>query len=326
MSAETVLEVANLCVGVGAQGEGASLVRDVSFSMRRGEIVGVVGESGCGKSMTALAIADLLPVGVTSSADRLSFEGVDLTTADRRTALRTRGLNQAVVFQDPQASLNPALKLGTQMTEAVMHHQRLPRASALRRAAENLSEVKIAGAEQRLREYPYQLSGGMRQRAMIAMGLMMSPSLLIADEPTTALDVTVQADVMRMLRRLNAEHETAILLVSHHIALLQQVCSRILVMYAGELVEDLPSVSLVKDARHPYTRALIASVPSLAHDPSRRLVTIPGTLPDPGARGDGCPFRNRCNEADERCDIAPPLTRAGDHRVACWRAEENAHA
>jgi oligopeptide/dipeptide ABC transporter ATP-binding protein len=320
-----ILEVEDLRVTIGSSDDQRMPVAGVSFRVEAGEIIGVVGESGCGKSLTALAVAGLLPAGLHASSKVMRFKGQELSTMSAGDRARLLGSGQSMVFQDPQSSLNPAMRVGPQIDEALRHHRKVSRKEARAKSVEQLGRVRIPGPERRVREFPYQFSGGMRQRAMIAMGLMMGPDLLIADEPTTALDVTVQADVVRLLRRINEEDGIAILLVSHNIALLKQICTRILVMYAGEVVEDLPVDRLTSEARHPYTRALMGSIPSLADDPDKPLQVISGSLPDVGLRTPGCSFRTRCPIAEDACAQPIELRRfAHDHTVLCRRAEESA--
>lgn len=266
-----LLNVENLSIRTGSY----PLVDGVSFQVMPGEIVGVVGESGSGKTLTSLAISQLLPRGLTSRADALEFAGHDLqsgSSAQVRTAL---GTQLAMVFQDPMSSLNPAMRIGAQMTEVLRAHRGFSRKDALARAAQSLADVHIPEPERRLRQYPHELSGGMRQRVMIAMGLMTEARLIVADEPTTALDVTVQAQVMSLLMGLNQEHGTSVLLISHNIALLSEICDRVLVMYRGHLVDDVAADALLTGARHPYTQMLIGAIPDLTTDRRRPLVDVP---------------------------------------------------
>ncbi len=271
MSTDPVLEVGGLQIG----SPHTRLVHDISFSVSAGEIVGLVGESGSGKTLTTLAVAQLLPRGLRSTATRMALDGHDLTSLRAREQRRLLGTRLAMVFQDPMSSLNPAMRIGAQMVEAVRVHRGLSRREARELAVRSLADVHITEPDQRLRRYPHELSGGMRQRVMIAMGLMTQPRLLIADEPTTALDVTVQAQVMTLLRELNREHGTSVLLVTHNIALLSEICDRVLVMYRGHLVDDAPVDALTAPERHPYTRALIGAVPDLETDRTRALVDVP---------------------------------------------------
>jgi ABC-type dipeptide/oligopeptide/nickel transport system ATPase component/ABC-type dipeptide/oligopeptide/nickel transport system permease subunit len=278
-----VLSVRNLRVSAPADAAWSHPVAGVSFDIKRGEIVGLVGESGSGKSLTCLSVAALLEDPLVVTADRVLFDGTELTrngrvpAKTRSTALaRHLGTRMAMVFQDPSTSLNPALRIGPQVAEIGTLHEGLSRGEAGRRAIDRLRAVRIGDPERRARQYPHEFSGGMRQRAMIAMGLMGAPALIIADEPTTALDVTVQRDVLGLLNAVNREEGSAILLVSHDIAVVTGLCSRVMVMYRGRLVEDLPVADLLAGAaRHPYTRALLAAVPDMNGEPGTPFATIP---------------------------------------------------
>jgi ABC-type dipeptide/oligopeptide/nickel transport system ATPase component len=266
----TVLDVQGLSIRAGD----TELVSSVSFTVAEGEIVGIVGESGSGKTLTSLAVSRLLPRGLASTADVLRFRDLDLRADVRRADLRRLGSEMGLVFQDPMSSLNPAMRIGTQMSEVLRVHAGLSRRDALQRAAQALEDVHINDPERRLRQYPHELSGGMRQRVMIAMGMLTEVHLLVADEPTTALDVTVQAQVMSLMKALNERVGTAVLLISHNIALLSEICDRILVMYRGRLVESVATGSLQQSATHPYTQLLIGAIPDLRTDRSQELLTI----------------------------------------------------
>jgi peptide/nickel transport system permease protein len=250
------------------------LVTDVSFSVGRGEIVGIVGESGSGKTLTSLAVSRLLPRGLTSEARTMRFQDIDLHADLTRPVERRLGSELGMIFQDPMSSLNPAMRIGTQMSEVLRVHGGLSRSEAMKRVEAALEEVRITDPARRLRQYPYELSGGMRQRVMIAMGMLTDIQLLVADEPTTALDVTVQAQVMSLMKALNERLGTAVLLISHNIALLSEICDRILVMYRGRLVESLETGSLLTSATHPYTRLLIGAIPDLRTDREQVLLTV----------------------------------------------------
>ena len=315
---EPVLEVRDLRVAFGPPGREVEVVHGVDLCIDAGEIVGMVGESGSGKSVTATAASALLPGAARMSTAAWRFEGTDLASADRRQLGDALGGKLAVVFQDPMSSLNPARRVGAQMSDVVRVHGGRSRREALADAVDRLRRVRIASPERRVHEHPHQFSGGMRQRAMIAMGLMATPSLLVADEPTTALDVTVQAEIMELIRELNETMGTAVLLVSHNIALIAEVCSRVLVMYAGRIVEELPASELTSAARHPYTRALMDAVPRFDTSRSEPLATIPGAPPDPAEPVAGCPFAPRCPWVEDRCRVVEPqLVRIGSGSVAC---------
>lgn len=252
----------------------AHLVKNVSFEVQPGEIVGIVGESGSGKTLTSLAVADLLPRGLTKNSKQLEFADRELTELKKQELSHFLGTQMAMIFQDPMSSLNPAMKIGQQLTEGLRAHQKMSGQKARSLALKALDDVHIKDPQKVFGQHPYELSGGMRQRVMIAMGLLNKPSLLIADEPTTALDVTVQAQVMRLLSDMNKELGTAIMLISHNIALLSEICQRVLVMYRGELIDSLSTSELLSGGGQPYTRMLISSVPDLGTDRSKPLATI----------------------------------------------------
>jgi oligopeptide/dipeptide ABC transporter ATP-binding protein len=298
-------------------------VRGVTFGIGTGEAVGVVGESGSGKSLTALAIAQLVEEPGRVDAHHLAFCGTDLLEGTNDKLL---GTSLAVVFQDPMTSFNPAMRIGSQLAEVGRYHQGLDRRSAFTRAVDRLRAVRIREPETRARQYPFEFSGGMRQRAMIGMGLMGNPRLIIADEPTTALDVTVQSQVLALLQDVRREEGAALLLISHDVSVVADVCDRVLVMYAGRIVEDLPTADLRTRARHPYTRALVAAVPDMTTDIGAPLATIPGHPIDPAAVPVGCAYADRCPLASAICREEDPVLvpGPGGSRVACWHADRSA--
>jgi peptide/nickel transport system permease protein len=320
-----VLDVENLRVSFPAESGELPAVRGISLRIAPGERVGIVGESGSGKSVSVMAIAQLIGYPAVVTADRIQFDGADLAVMSPRTRRRFLGSKLAMVFQNPMSSLNPAMRIGVQLTEAARKNSGLSRSAAYARAADRLAKVGIDEAPRRLRQYPHQFSGGMRQRALIAAGLMETPRLIIADEPTTALDVTVQRQILDLLLRINREEETAILLISHDISVIANVCERVIVMYGGLIVEDLPAASLLLSAAHPYTRALIASVPDMETDRSVELATIPGRPPALHDLPPGCTFASRCPMATGQCtDETPPLLPlAGGHLTACWHPQSD---
>ena len=301
-------------------------MRDVSLAVRPGEILGIVGESGSGKSLTALAIAGLAPPGAEVTARRLDFEGRDLRTLPAPERRHLLGTSLAMVFQDPVTSLNPALRVGRQLAEVAEVHGGVPRRPALRLAVDRLRKVRVSSPERRVDQYPHELSGGMRQRTMIAMGLMGDPKVVIADEPTSALDVTVQQQILRLLRRVSADTGAGAILISHDIAVVTELCHRVLVMYAGRVVEDLDVGVLLSGPAHPYSRALVASVPDMATDRDRPLATISGRPPEPHEIPDGCPFAPRCPFATEVCRQERPELEpfAPGQSVACWHPQTTA--
>ena len=320
-SSDVVLDVRDLSVTFPGP---VRPVRGVSFTVRRGEAVGVVGESGSGKSLTALAIARLIEEPGQVHAKRLDLLGTDLLTGTARTHRDLLGSSLAMVFQDPLTSFNPTRRIGPQLAEVARQHQGMTRSQASARAVDRLRAVRVPAPERRARQYPYEFSGGMRQRAMIGMGLMGSPALIVADEPTTALDVTVQRQVLRLLQAIRAADDVAIVLISHDVTVVGQVCDRVMVMYAGRIVEDLPAAELATAARHPYTRALVATVPGMHTDLHRPLAVIPGRPVLPAHVPPGCAFAPRCPLADAHCTREDPPLVADDagRRVACWHAGE----
>lgn len=299
-------------------------VRGVSFGVRRGEAVGVVGESGSGKSLTALAVSRLVSETGRVDASRLELLGTDLRASDSRAQRQLLGTSLAMVFQDPMTSFNPTRRMGSQLAEVARHHQGMDRRSALGRAVDRLRSVRITDPERRAKQYPHEFSGGMRQRAMIGMGLMGTPALIIADEPTTALDVTVQQQVLDLLQAIREADGVALVLISHDVTVVGEVCDRVLVMYAGRIVEDLPAGALATEALHPYTRALIAAVPDMDTDLDQPLAVIPGRPVDPADVPPGCAYAARCPLASARCRTEDPalVDAVPGHRVACWHAGE----
>lgn len=318
--AEGALTVQDLRVEVPGAHGWAAAVKGVSFTIAQGEIVGLVGESGSGKSLTAMAAARLLEAPVTESASRLDFAGESLLEG-KRSHRRLLGTGMALVFQDPMSSLNPSKRVGRQVAEVAEVHGDLTRREAMRRAVEKLDSVRLSRPELRARQYPHELSGGMRQRAMISIGLMGTPQLLIADEPTTALDATVQQQILQLFEEIRSAQGASILFISHDLAVVEQICDRILVMYAGRIVEELAAGTLDR-ARHPYTRALLAAVPHLDTDRLTPLAVIEGAPPDPSAPVTGCSFRDRCPFATQRCETdLPPLRDDAGGAVACWNPQ-----
>jgi len=296
-------------------------VDGVSFDLHRGEALGIVGESGSGKSVTAKSIMRLLDEPARIVAGTIRFRGRELTALSETEMREIRGAEIAMVFQDPMTSLNPVLRIARQLIETMTAHRRFGREAARRRAASLLGRMGIAGPERAMRSWPHQFSGGMRQRVMLAMGFSNEPALIIADEPTTALDVTIQAQILDLLRGLNADLGTAVVLISHDLGVIANLCSRVLVMYAGEVVEEGTPEDLLSDPRHPYTWALLHAAPRLdqAMAGERRLATIEGQPPDAHAWPEGCRFRARCPFAVEACAQHPDLLRVGPDRSArCW--------
>ena len=305
-------------------------VDGVSFNLRKGETLGIVGESGCGKSITALSVMRLVPdppgriIG-----GRVTLDGRDLLDLDEAEMRLVRGNDISMIFQEPMTSLNPVLTIGYQIAEALILHRDMSRQQALARAVEMLDMMRIPEAAQRAREYPHQLSGGMRQRAMIAMALACNPKVLIADEPTTALDVTIQAQILDLIVSLQQELGTAVILITHDLGVVAETTQRIIVMYAGRKVEEADVVPLFSNPMHPYTHGLMASVPRLAImsgadiDATERLEEIPGIVPPLNNLPPGCAFAPRCRYADDRCraEYPPYQERQPGHWAACWHSE-----
>jgi oligopeptide/dipeptide ABC transporter ATP-binding protein len=299
-----ILDIEDLAVSFASGGQTAPAVRGVSFEVAAGERIGIVGESGSGKSVTAQAIMRLLP----STADvsgAIRFNGEDINGYDRKRLTRMRGAEIAMIFQDPMSSLNPLMRVGPQITETLRRHRGLSRSEARDEAVRLLRTVGIADAEARMRDYPHAFSGGMRQRVCIAIAASCAPQLIIADEPTTALDVTVQGQVLDLLDKLTDDHGTAAILISHDLGVVSSFCDRILIMYAGRIVELGPTERVVHAPQHPYTRALLDSIPRMDRELPHRLPGIPGAPPQ-GADGEGCPFAARCTRAAPECLVSMP--------------------
>ncbi len=319
---EPLLAVDDLRVAFAGDGGRTTLAVDgVGFTLRRGHTLGIVGESGCGKSVTSLSIMGLLPRQTARVSGSVRFEGIDLLNAPDRRLRDLRGDRLAMIFQEPMTSLNPSYTVGDQIGEAVIRHRGASPREARAHAIEMLRHVRIPSPEQRVDDYPHHLSGGMRQRAMIAMALACDPQLLIADEPTTALDVTIQAQILDLMRRLRAETGTAIILITHDLGVVAELCDDVVVMYAGQVVERAPVGVLFAQPQHPYTVGLLGSIPRL--DIRRdRLAAIDGTVPDMTAPPPGCRFAQRCPFADDRCrrESPPEIDVADGHVSRCWKA------
>ena len=323
---EPLLSVRDLRVYFHTGAGVARAVDGVSFDVDAGETVAVVGESGSGKSVTALSMLRLIrPPGVIEPGSEVIFDGHDLLTLDEDAIRTVRGNRIAMIFQEPMSALNPVLTVGEQVAEVVRVHTNASRAEAWEQAVEMLALTGIPAARDRAKEYPHQLSGGMRQRVMIAMALVLRPALLIADEPTTALDVTIQAQIVDLLQRLQQQFGMAIVLITHDLGVVAEVADRVVVMYGGEVVEQASVQTLFEDAHHPYTEGLLSAMPRLAES-NERLLTIPGVVPPATAWPSGCRFRDRCRYAWDRCAVDhPPLYVLGEaHTSRCHLAEEPA--
>ncbi len=314
-----LLEVRDLAVAFGPPGRELRAVDGVSFAIPTGGTVGLVGESGSGKSVTALSILRLIGRSGRVAGGQIRFQGEDLLTLPQDRLPEIRGRDIAMIFQEPMSSLNPLMPIGAQVEEALLLHGTLSRAERRARVLDLLRRVGIPDPESRYGAWPHQFSGGMRQRVMIAMALACDPKLLIADEPTTALDVTIQAQVLDLMRRIREGTGSAILLISHDLGVIAEMCERVVVLYAGRVAEEGSARDIFHRATHPYTRGLLESVPRL-DDERPRLAQIPGSVPLPGQIAAGCPFRPRCALAIARCgEEVPPLREVGEgHRAACW--------
>jgi len=323
-SAQPLLEVRDLRVSFGADDSERVAVHGVSLTIREGETVALVGESGCGKSLTSLALLKLTPAGSHARADVLRLGGDDITGLDEGQMSNIRGKRIAMVFQNPMSALNPVLTVGHQITEVLRRHLGLRGKAARARAVEMLELVEMPDPAGRVSQYPHQMSGGMRQRAMIAVALSAGPDLLIADEPTTALDVTLQAQVMDLLQRLQKELGMAVLLISHDLGVVAEVADEVNVMYAGRIVERADARTLFRDPAHPYTRALLQTVRDLESPDTVDLAPIPGAPPQLGQVIPGCSFAPRCPLVFDRCHVESPALRTvgPNHEAACHVAEE----
>ncbi|HLS36063.1 MAG TPA: ABC transporter ATP-binding protein [Bacillota bacterium] len=303
---DIVMQVSNLKTHFFTSEGEIPAVDDVSLKIHKGEIVGVVGESGSGKSVTSLSIMQLLPERIGKIvAGEILFNGQDLTQASKKQMQKIRGKKISMIFQEPMTSLDPLFTIGNQLIEAILNHERMNKQQAREKSIELLKLVGIPRAESIVDEYPHQLSGGMRQRVMIAMAMSCDPDLLIADEPTTALDVTIQAQILDVMRRINEETNMAILFITHDLGVVAEMCDRVVVMYAGQVVEEGTVREILKEPKHPYTKGLIRSLPKL-EEKQEELYSIPGTVPVPKVGQVGCKFAPRCEYAFEQCFTQSP--------------------
>jgi peptide/nickel transport system ATP-binding protein len=313
-----MLDVSHLTTVFDLSSGPAPAVDDVSFEISQGETLGLVGESGSGKSVTALSIIRLIQPPGRISHGRITFKGRNLLTLPEAEMRQVRGAEIAIIFQEPMTALNPVFTVGNQIAEALLVHDRATRREAKRRAIELLEAVRVPDAGARARDYPHQLSGGMRQRVLIAIALACKPSLLIADEPTTALDVTIQAQILDLLREMKTAFNLALLLITHDLGVVAETADRVAVMYAGRIVEEGPVRTIFRQPGHPYTRGLLASIPGGA--PGERLRAIEGSVPVLGALPTGCAFNPRCPDRFDACTVEPPLEYVvgPDHRARCY--------
>lgn len=298
-------------------------VRDLSFHIQQGETVGLVGESGCGKSVTALSLMQLVEKNTSSIEGNIVFEGENLNTFSEKEMQEVRGNKISMIFQEPMTSLNPVHKIGKQISEVLFLHGFATKANSKEKTIEILRKVGIPRAESIIDEYPHQLSGGMRQRVMIAMAMACNPRLLIADEPTTALDVTIQAQILELMKNLQQQYHTAILLITHDLGVISEMADRVIVMYYGQIVEQADVRTIFKNPKHPYTIGLLNSVPNIYSESNDRLTPIEGNVPNIGVIKEGCPFRFRCQQVHAKChEHNPSLFKLDSQLVRCWLYEE----
>lgn len=318
-----LLSVQQLRTSFMTRGGEVQSVRGVSFDVREGEVIGIVGESGSGKSVTAKSLIGLIPPPGQIKSGEVWFRGENMLAMSDKELRRIRGNRIAMIFQDPMTSLNPVIKVGAQIIEVLQRHKKLGKAEAHARAIELLRQVGIPSPETRIDQYPHEFSGGMRQRAMIAMALSCQPELLIADEPTTALDVTIQAQILGLMKQLRDTTRTAILLITHDLGVVAQVCTRVVVMYGGLIMEEGAVEDIFERPQHPYTQGLLRSIPKVTDGQRERLATIEGTPPNLLHPPEGCPFMERCAYATEQCRQMPPyVTTEPGHRSLCWLLDE----
>ena len=325
---DEILKVEGLTTSFMTSSGEVQAVRGVSFGVRKGEILGIVGESGSGKSVTSMTILRLLADTARIKEGAIRFEGQDLTKVSEKEMRAIRGQKIAMIFQDPMSSLNPLVPVGKQVAEIMkIHHPEMKPEQLKQRTLELFEQVRIPEAAKRLRSYPHEFSGGMRQRVMIAMALANRPDLLIADEPTTALDVTIQDQILKQLRSLQREYGTSIIFITHDLGVVAELCDRVVVMYGGLIMEEAPIEEIFANPLHPYTMGLLASIPGVHKDKSERLQSIAGSPPDMTSPPAGCPFAPRCPYARNICAAeCPPYVQAGGHRAMCWLLQPDAPA
>lgn len=322
MSSPQCLEVQDLTIAFSIDGQDIVVVDEVSFAIAQGEVLGLVGESGCGKSVTAMSLISLLPSPPSKRlGGSVNLNGKPLTNLSEKDLQAIRGAEVGFIFQEPMSSLNPVLTIGHQLREALQLHQEISKKEADLKVLEILNLVGISSPELRVQQYSYELSGGLRQRIMIAMALICSPKLLIADEPTTALDVTIQAQILDLMRTLQEKLKMSILLITHDLGVVAENCSRVLVMYAGKIVESGTTHEVFASPRHPYTLALLNSSPRGDHQKNTHLPTIPGMVMAPSERGSGCSFAPRCSRALAKCRTENPSLDNFSHSVSCWNPQ-----
>lgn len=317
---KNILEINNLKTVFKSRGQEVQAVRGVSFSVGESEIVGLVGESGSGKSVTMKAVLGILPENAEISSDSMKLNGTELSGLSEEEYRKLRGKDMTMIFQDPMTALNPLLKVGKQLEEVILRHSKCSKEEAKKKAVEMLGKVGIPTPEQRVKQYPHEFSGGMRQRVLIAMALACEPKLLIADEPTTALDVTIQAQILDLLKELKEEYQTSIVLITHDMGVVATVCSKIAIMYGGLIMETGTADEIFYNPKHPYTKALLRAIPSLDLKEGERLQSIEGLPPSLIDPPKGCPFAERCEYANEKCKNEMPKYHqfSKTHRSMCF--------
>lgn len=324
---DTVLEVKNLVTTFRINKKEYPVIRDISFEIHENETLCMVGESGCGKSVTTLSIMGLLPENGAVRSGSIKLCGEELLGMSPRQLGQVRGKKMGMIFQEPMTSLNPLLTIGYQLTEGLRQHLGMSKAEAHATAVSYLEKVGIANAEERMKQFPFQLSGGLRQRIMIAMMMSLQPRLLIADEPTTALDVTIQHQILKQMRSLQEEYGTSIIFITHDLGVVAELCDRVVVLYGGLVMEEAEINDLFENPLHPYTMGLLASIPGLTKDKSERLQSIPGSPPDMTKPPKGCPFASRCQFARNICAAeCPPFVQVGSRQARCWLLQPDAPA
>lgn len=321
---ESLLKVENLTTEFSTSDGNVTAVNNVSFNVNRGETVCIVGESGCGKSMTVLSIINLLPKNGKVTGGHVNFRNKDLTLYSQKQMRKIRGKDISMIFQEPMTALNPVFTIGFQIREAIKTHNNISTKEANERGIEYLSQVNIPSPRERMNQYPHELSGGMRQRVMIAMALVCNPALLLADEPTTALDVTIQSQILDLVQDLKVQYNMGLLLITHDMAVVAEVADRVIIMYAGKIVEEGTVEEVFSEPKHPYTQGLLNSVPDV-DNPSFQLVPIDGTLPNLKDKISGCSFHPRCKFAMDICKVKDPksFSFSSDHHTSCWLYNSN---
>ncbi|MFD1206228.1 MULTISPECIES: ABC transporter ATP-binding protein [Sporosarcina] len=326
MAEQAILQIDELKVGVVDGKKKTPIVNGVSFELKEGETLGIVGESGCGKSMTSLSLMGLLPKGIDYLDGHIHLGALNLENFSKKDWRDVRGKKMSMIFQEPMSSLNPVYTIRKQVREMIFSHEKISREEADARTLEMLKLVGIPRPDEVMDNYPHQLSGGMRQRVMIALALVNDPKILIADEPTTALDVTIQAQILELMKSLQKRLQMSIILITHDLGVVAEICDRVVVMYAGEIIEEATTKNLFDEPLHPYTKGLLASLPSI-HEEKEYLSSIPGTVPAPGSIVKGCRFKERCPFAHDRCSEDPQMVpHSNGSKVRCWLyGEEEVH-